>query len=100
MGFDDLPDLDDQRRVGRLADQQLLCLAREQYRDRGQDQADRDRRDSIDAGIAGGVAQPDPGSGDDENGERRAVFYQPDEHGGVLQATLSLPPAALAQPSP
>src|SRR3546814_6237408 len=86
MGFDDAPDRIDQCRVGRLADQQLLCLAREQYRDRGQDLADRDRRDSIDAGIAGGVAQPDPGSGDDETGERGAVFERSEEHTSELQS--------------
>src|SRR3546814_11585935 len=63
-----------------------------------QDQADRDRRDSIDAGIAGGVAQPDPGSGDDETGERGAVFEQHDEPGGVLRAPPRLPPAELAAP--
>src|SRR3546814_16245517 len=81
-----------------LTDEQLLRFAREQYRNRGEDQADRDRRATVDAGVAGGVAQPDAGGGDDQHGERGAVFEQNDESGGVLRAPDRLPPDEPATP--
>ena len=86
----------DDRRIGALADQQPLGLAREQGGDQRQHQADRDRGDAVDPRILPGMARPDADSGDGEPRQRRRILEQHDESGRVLRLSHRLPPARAA----